>query len=356
MNTSPLPLLARLALAPAFFLISAGLLRAEPASPAVAQQILQELDKIETDRDAIMQRGWRAASAAVSAAAQSRESAIDLYEEALRQTQFAGTSRESAEWREWKDGDGTRLRSTPSGKALLYHLQYMKLTMRRAFGEKVPALLSDVIGYVAALQKEIESIVPDKSLKESIERAQRASDRKRAQQLREEMNERQFAAGLLKTDVGGSVIAKYLGIDGEIGKAEKWPKQPGDLNAILDQVVLPELRETRDPRLFSFWDDKMKRSADKALEGGTDFERARYETINYPALVWERAQDYLLFGDQSRALTDMLAAIRANPAHPQADDWIAKLRAQLGSAAPKTSEPAPAPDASPSAAPASPGA
>ena len=323
-------------------------LPAEPPQPAVASQILQELDKIETERDAIMQRGWRAAAAAVSAAAQSKESAIDLYEQAVRETEFAGLSQESAQWREWKDNDGALLRATPGGKALLYQLRYTRLTMRRAFGEKVPELLSDVIGYVAALQNEIDDIVPDQSLKSALERAKRLGDQKRRQSLQKEMRERNFAQGLLKTGVGGSVIARYLGVDGELGKAEDWPQEPGNLDAILDQVVLPELREEKDARLFSFWEDKIKRAGQKALDLGTDFEKSRYETIEFPQLLWARAEDYLLFDQQTRALHDMLAAIRANPAHPKADQWIKKLRELLQPiAAPAPAAPSPSPSAEP---------
>lgn len=299
-----------------------------PAPSADAEQMLQELLKIESERDAMMKRGWTAAAAAVTAGAQSKESAIDLYEAAVRQTQFAGLSRESTQWRDWKDGEGSVVRSTPGGKALLLSLQYMKLTMRRAFGEELPSMLSDVIAYVAVLQNEIGDITPDRSAREAVERAQRVGDEKRARSLREELKQRQTAKQILDGQAT-AVIAKYLGIDGELAKAEGWPQKGGDLKSILDKVVLPELRAAKDPRLFNFWEDKMTRSAEEALDLGQDFEKAKYANIEFPALIWARAEDYLLFGDRNRAMTEMLSAIRRNPTHSQADAWIGKLRVLL---------------------------
>lgn len=117
---------------------------------------------------------------------------------------------------------------------------------------------------------------------------------------------------------------------------------PGNVDEIFNQIILPELRLARDPRVFEYWDMKIK----KASEGVKDrpaFEQEKFNKEIYPGLLWARAQEYSLMGQPNRALGEMLKVLRTYPQHPNLGGWINQVEQLL--------EPTPAPTASPSPTP-----
>ena len=66
---------------------------------------------------------------------------------------------------------------------------------------------------------------------------------------------------ILRRALGSSPIVQWLKLEDFIN-VDKWEQQPGDLDGIYNQIVLPELRTMRDPRVLDYWDLKLKKEAD----------------------------------------------------------------------------------------------
>lgn len=329
------------------FLATAASGLAQQMSSANPELILKELERVEKQRETALASGVAQAYATLSKAASSNESALKLYEDAVRGIRFAGLGRESQEFRDWRTGEGSALGNARSQTAIRFHLQFMGYALRRAAGEELETLAPEVLRYVAALQQEMDNIVSTPSLERAIER--REDNPGQARRLREAKRERDFAAKLLTEGVSGSVVAKYLMIEGELARAKDWPASAGDVDAIYDTVILPEFRRTKDPRLIGYWDDKIRRAAEKAKEMGTEYERTMFLRVRQPQLLWKRAEDLALLGDTNKANMEKLSIIRSNPMHPNAPEWIESLRAAVrqGGKAPSTGDtPAPADGAS----------
>ena len=51
----------------------------------------------------------------------------------------------------------------------------------------------------------------------------------------------------------------------------------------------------------------------------------RFNHIRRPALLWGRAEDEMVLGQNDQAAADMLALIKGYPDHPDFDKWAAQL-------------------------------
>jgi hypothetical protein len=138
---------------------------------------------------------------------------------------------------------------------------------------------------------------------------------------------------ILRHALGSSPIVQWMKLTDFIN-VEKWEKQPGNLDGIYAQIILPELRAQHDPKVVEYWDYKLKREGEAATKTKLAFDIDKYNSQRRPSLLWSRAEDMLAIGQKNRAIGDMFTLIRTYPQHPEAAGWIAALEAILAPPAP----------------------
>ena len=97
------------------------------------------------------------------------------------------------------------------------------------------------------------------------------------------------------------------------------------MDGIFQKTILPELRQEKDPRLLAYWDNKIQTEALRIDKQANGLTTNKFNMIRRPTLLWSRAEDELVLGDQGRAVADMLALLKAFPDHPDFDKWAARL-------------------------------
>lgn len=225
-------------------------------------------------------------------AASSNAAAIDFYEEAIRATQFQGQSRENAQFRDWKKKEADKLKSPEMQIAARLHLNYLALTLQRAAGSKIEDLMPQLIGYTSQI------LEPGPMLDQP----------------------------LMKQKITDSLFVKWYAIGGQLAGLEKWEMSPGNADGVFEKSILPYLREKKDPRLLSYWDEKIQREAALATSSRLAFNAESFNQVRRPALLWSRAQDMIVLGQRNRALAEMFALVKNNPGHPDVGTWIDQLQ------------------------------
>lgn len=305
--------------------LTAGFLPLLPArelDPKQAREILRQLEEIQTQREELMKKGVAGALQRIRAAAASDSAAKDFYEEAVMQTQFAGQGREQSQLREWKKKREEALKDSSFSTAVRLHLNYLALTLERASGKTnedlLPALLQHA-GLVLAFAEKLDDL-----------------DQKQRQPLNE----------LLQKSVVEGVFSDWLRLKDHIGEIKNWEMSAGNAEGIYNQSVLPILREKKDPQLLQYWDARIERATANATKNERNFDVEKFNTVQLPRLRWQRAQDEILLGQTDQAVTEMLAIVKGNPGHPEAEAWIA----QLTEIVEKTAKPAAAVETEPDSA------
>ncbi len=96
------------------------------------------------------------------------------------------------------------------------------------------------------------------------------------------------------------------------------------MDGIFAKTILLSLRQDKDPRLLAYWDNKLQAEAGR-VDQRNGLAVDRFDNARRPTLLWSRAEDELVLGDQPHAVADMLALLKAHPDHPDFDKWAARL-------------------------------
>lgn len=321
-------------------------------APAVdVAALLKELHRIR-DQQAVQSKQTRqTALQQINAAATSGERAVAMWEEAVRAVQFDGAPKENAGFRDWKDKEGEALAAPLARNAARLYFVWLGLTIQRDAGTPVKDMLPQIIAYTKEL---VGDQIAEDALDESIKRERESaagSNKRPAQRKTSDDQVKRVHDQILRRPVGSSPVVQWLKLT-DFVNPENWEKQPGNLDGIYTQTVLPELRAQRDPRIVEYWDYKLKREGEVATRTKLAFDIEKFNTLRRPTLFWNRAEDMLAIGQKNRAIGEMFNVIRASPQHPEVAGWIAKLEAVLAppaAATPSASE-AVAPAALPGAA------
>jgi hypothetical protein len=344
-----------LSVLPLLALAGTSFAQTQDASPVDVPNLLRELKAIREKQVTQVKTRRQSALQTVQAAAANGERAAALWQEAIKAIRFDGAPKEGALFGEWKDKEGDGLNSREARNAARLYFTWLSLTMQRDAGATTKDLLLPVIAYtkeLSAHQQMVESL--EEEIKKDKELA--ASKTHGTRRAGGEGNVKKMNDQILK-DLAGSPVVQWMKLQ-EFVTPEKWTSNPGDADAIFTQIVLPELRAQKDPRVLEYWDLRLKKEADAASKAKLVFDVDKFNNQRRPALLWRRAQDQLLIGQRNRAMTEMFGLIKNHPQHPEADDWIANLEATMGSSsvpaaalppptasAPAIPEPAPAADA-----------
>jgi hypothetical protein len=267
----------------------------------------------------------------------------DLWEQAILATRFDGSTREGTAFREWKDKEGEALRDKEVQSAIRLHFNWLAITLQKMSGAKNRDLLPAVIQHTKEatahqlmMEAFEESVKKEKELAASGKHGTREREKKQNDDSVRALNRQ-----LMNEPVASSVVARWLKLDetindavprrnqGNGGNGGTWEASAGNVDGIFHNIILPELREQKDPRLLEYWDVRLKREADNVSKSKLTFEIDKFNTITRPKLLWERAQDIKIIGQRNRALGEMVNLVKTYPTHPDATNWIGVLEQEL---------------------------
>jgi hypothetical protein len=331
MKPSLIPVLIAALSAPAFAQLN-------DIPPVDLKQVLAGLKQFKEQNETGLKTRRDAAYRQIVAAAASNESAAAYWTNAVLAVQFVGVDHQTAAVRDWKQGDGEALKTKECANAVRLHLVWLGLTMQHAAGAETAKLLPSIIDYTRQLEADDLAIG---KFAEQIEKAKAANTAKRPatnKSIAEDTHAKRLHDSILRTPVASSVIAQNLQIAdllGDAGRRRKkndddtrpsgWESIPGNVNGIYNAILLPEFRDTKDPRLMDYWDMMLRKNQESIFAGMPSFDERQKTQVERPIMLWNRAQDMYLIGLRNRAITEMYNLIKSYPQHTEAANWIKQL-------------------------------
>jgi len=338
--------------------VSPALHAQQDTAPIDVNQLLQALRALRDQQTTQLKAQKQTAIQQISAAAGSPEKSIQLWEDAVRATQFDGMTKEGAQFRAWKEGEGEALKERIVQNAVRLHLNWLTLTLQRSAGAKISDMLPAIVNYTkdlvadeAAMDLMAENI---KREKEAAAIAPPGGGNRRNQNQPNKLSDTVIKRAhdqILRPSLAASPVVKWMRLSDAVN-IQGWENNPGNLDSIFQKIILPELRQQKDARVLDYWDLKLKNEADAASRSRLAYEIEKFNTERRPTLLWNRSQEYVILGQKNRAISEMFALIKSHPSHPDADEWIGTLESLL--VPPPT--PPPAPSDSAAAAPGAPAA
>lgn len=323
----------------ATILASPAILQAQQDAPPVnAAQLLEALRAVRQQQVTQQKTQKTTAYQQIAQAAGSGERATALWEAAVKATQMDGAGKENSQLKAWKDSEGEAFKEREVQNAVRLHVQWLALTLQHSSGVTVKEMLSPIIAYTKDL---LADEIGMENMQAEIKKEKEAgtANPKRAQRGRDDAATKKAHDQVLNRSLNNSVIVQWLKLN-DLIKVPEWELNPGNLDGIYKNIILPELRAEKDQRVFEYWDMKFKREADTATQSKLAFEIEKFNTLRGPALLWNRAQEFVFLGMKNRGVNEMFGLIKKYPTHPDADEWVDALEELL--APPKPSEAAPA--------------
>jgi hypothetical protein len=292
----------------------------------------QQLLQVKSSKQKVLQEAQAAAATPSAASA--------AWVEAIRQTQIEGVEKEGAQLRAWRDGDGAAFSDKEVQYAAQLYFRWLALTMQRSMGATPRELLPQVIQFTkdaaadrAAMEALTERANKERDLARSKlhgARKENGADEDRARKVHD----------MILRGLGGSAPVKAMHAE-ELVRVEKWENAPGNVDGIFANIILPELRLVKDPRVLEYWDMKIKQEAE-FVKNRPAFDQEKFAKETRPNLLWSRAQEYVALGMRNRAIGEMFQIIRGSPQHPSVTDWIGAIETILTPGAVSTAPAAPA--------------
>jgi hypothetical protein len=334
--------------------------------PVDAAKMLKELHAVLAQQSGVIKNGQGAAIQQVAAAAANPATAVQDWEEAIRMTQFEGAGHESMAFQAWKAADGQAFKEQDVLNALRLYFTWLQITIQRSAGAKVKDLLPAIVNYTRDLSTDQAAMG---ALEEAIKHEKEAGVGKQpvrgAKPRGVDLPQiKSIHDSILKKPLAGSIYVQWQKIM-EWVNVEGWEGNPGNFDGIWEKVVLPEMRDERDPHLLDYWDMMLQKKADEANRSRLAFDVDKYNSIVVPALLWGKFGDMIIVGQKNQAYANMLSLIKKYPTHPDAKGWVSQFEELLAppkpaaAAAPASASEPTAPVAAPVApglAPVAPGA
>jgi hypothetical protein len=227
-----------------------------------------------------------------SAAATDENSALDFYAEAVRVTKFVGQQRAETAFHDWRKNELGKV----NGDAVRAVLRYTTLSLQRSAGATDEQIFPSLLAYA----QDTASIAP--SLDDQP---------------------------ILRQPVSDNIFAQWYNISSRLAGLDKWEPVPGNIDGIYEKLLLPVMRENRDPRILQYWDDKIFAEKEKASAATAAFSTDRFNQVRRPILLWSRAEDEVAIGMRDQGINDMYNLVKAFPTHQDAGKWIPELQSLL---------------------------
>lgn len=270
-------------------LAGAGFADAEEALPEEERlRLAEELAGLKARAEAESANSARAAAAALQEALGSDTRLAQLYTEAVRAVEFRGRRNAGELFQDWRKKNEESLGRPETRAAIRWHARYLLLTLKARGGAPRDALMEELLGYAAGLERE-----------ERVD-------------LRHPLLARPFAAGPL---------ARLFDIRMPEGEWRDWVAEAGNTGAMFERLILPWMRERKDARLLDYWQMKIEAAARAAEEERGEFRAGQIGRTTLPRLRWARARDLARLGRRAEAAREMMGVLRANPGHPDFKAW-----------------------------------
>jgi hypothetical protein len=245
-----------------------------------------------------------------TAAAADDNGALDFYAEAVRVTEFVGQPREQMAFHDWKKSEMGKL----NAGAIRAVLRYTVLSLQRAAGATDAQIFPPLLAYAQETAQDLPTFGDQQ---------------------------------ILRSPVSDNIFAKWYNVGSRLGGMEKWEPEPGNIEGMYQKLLLPVMRQNRDPRILQYWDDKIFAEKEAASMAAAAFNTDRFNQNRRPFLLWSRAEDEVAIGMRDQGINDMYNVVKAFPAHPDAGKWIAELQGLLSPPPPPAAAAAPAASATP---------
>jgi hypothetical protein len=296
----------------------------QDAPPIDPKQYLQALKAIKDQQASLSKNSREKIVQAAQAAAATPAAAVAAWIEAVRVTRFAGTEKENVQFKDWKDKETPLLADKETQAALLLYYRWLVLTMERGLGTPVKTLLPNIIQYTKDAHSEsaVMDSVMDKAQKEKNMNPRMPNYRAVRTVVTDDRLQR-LHDDILNRDLSANPPVKALGAE-DLVKVDDWASVPGDVDAIYETIILPEMRKNHDLRVFEYWDMRIKLQGDAVKNKGT-YEQEKFAREDRPDLLWSRALEYLELGMRNKGIAELYQVLRTYPTHPEAKDWMEKL-------------------------------
>ena len=263
----------------------------QPSGPPFdPNAVLATLKTLKTKQQAVVNQEKSGVSASINAAIADPGKYYELAVIAVELQN--GTGNDAARIAEWRKRNAALLRNRDFLDALRLHLVYLNLTWQHSMGAKTRDQIGALLDYVAQVS--------------------------RTTQLYEEFD-------ITRKSLGEGVFARYFQIGPYISGMKDWSDRPFDVDGIYDKTIFPELRTEKNPRLLDCWRDRIQAETTRASSAQNALTANKFNNIQLPTLLWNRAEDEVTLGLTNQAVNDMLGLIKAHPNHPDFDQWAARL-------------------------------
>lgn len=303
-----------------------------PAAPGV---LLRELKLLKEKQSTQSKQTRQTALQAISAALANPDRALQMWTEAVCLIQFNGvTTKDNPAFKEWSEKEGEALNTPICRNAIRLHFTWLALTIQKEAGASGKELLPQVINYVKDLLADEASV---EGLEETVKKEPPAPKKGQPvppvhpHRVSDDVI-RKAHDSIIRRSLAASPIVQSWKIAAFID-AQNWEKQPGNIDGIYTQFLLPEMRNAADPRAVEYWDLKIRKEGNAAARSRLAVDLDKFTAFRRPVLLWGRAEELLLIGQQNRAFGEMLALIKASPVHPDCTSWINRLEGLLGAPA-----------------------
>lgn len=302
------------------------------------QQILKELEQIQKARTGQFKSGLHQQIDALTAAAATKQAAVNLYEDAIQAVEHEGKPKDGADFAAWREKNKEMLLDDDFRNALQLHLRYLALSLRRLDGEKVEELMPTLLEYTQHLAAVNTDLIKREKPRNEV---QERNEKTRAKDKQgDKINKAVLNTGrdIFNKPLSNSVFVRWYRLEGHLGALKDWEMSSGNIEGIMDKVILPFMREKKDARLIGLWDDRIARAEELAKKSDLAIDLDKFQNQTLPGLLWRKAQDRLLLGQRGVALTEMFNVVKSYQSHADFDKWAKELTGLLKGEGSSTSE------------------
>ena len=336
---TPLPTLTAIVVS-ATFLVS-GLSSAQSITPSEKKRVDQMIGELHQKLHGGSAKNNLRAVSTLRAILKSPKATYQYYMDSIKELQFDAVGKRESDWRDWRERNEDRLKSTEHIAALHYQVKFLLLTL------------------AVALEKDettgVQKVMPE--LIEYYDDLTRDFDRLEGQ------------SRVLTASALASVFAERLKLPLSLPPLQTWMDSPLPVSAVYDGVILPHFRKEKNhSALQAAWDKRIIHESktlalatgggalglpaglpagipsDLARRFGFDTgdrnrdqrrEDTRQRKVSQedftkerlPTLLWGKNRDALIFGsNQASGFNALGRIIRENLAHAEAPNWLAELK------------------------------
>lgn len=292
------------------FLAATNILTAQDLpAPQNREALLRELDQITKTAETHEQQRRSEAISRIQSAAASPSTSVELYLQALDGTKYLDKHQDFLDWKQ-KNMDVIRHSSYQNAAQL--QLRYLLLGIQRSEKHDAYAQVGETLAYLNNLQS--LHFLDDPYVPPPVQKGYQPQPCPSDKVTKE-------ASELMGKSLSAYPVVEWLQIK-DLLPDKDFSGAAGDYFGILDKNVKAPLKRKNDPRLMGAWDLQITTASTLAASSKDSQKALLFKTEKLPSLLFGKCSDTASIGQPNRAVTDMVALIRAYPGNPSVPDWI----------------------------------